>query len=284
MSDRLVAARLRRESLCAQLRALGVAPGDTAMVHVSLRAIGPILGGPDELIHALRDAVGDAGTLLVYVGAESPSDDLGRGVYTPADEDFIRVHCPPFDPHTARANRDFGYFAEVFRTHPGVRCSANAGARMAALGRHADALTRDHAPDYGLGRGSPLERLCELSGKVLLLGADRDNTTLLHYAEAVAPIPDKRVVRIEVPVMSGDSRVWRPAEEFDSNLGVRDWPERLFADLVTAFEEAGHVRTGHIGGADSLQFEARGLIDFALPRLVALAARLAAGTPPGGGG
>ena len=50
------------EHLVADLRRLGVVEGDLLMVHASLRAIGPVLGGADGVIDALEVAVGPSGT------------------------------------------------------------------------------------------------------------------------------------------------------------------------------------------------------------------------------
>jgi aminoglycoside 3-N-acetyltransferase len=270
----LVCPRSTRAQLVRQLGELGVARGDIVMVHASLRAVGPILGGPDELIAAILEVVEETGTMMVYVGDLSPFDDLGRGLYTDEEERFIHENCPAFDPQSSRASRDFGALAELFRTYPGVRCSEGVGARMAALGAHADELLRDHALDYGLGEGSPLARLCELGGKVLLLGSDLDNTTLLHYAEAVAPIEDKRIVRTLVPLLRGGERVWVKVEEFDSSAGIKDWPERFFASIVTAFVAQGQARSGAVGGAQSLLKRGRELVEFAVPMMVETARAL----------
>ena len=49
------------EVLSGDLRRLGVRGGDTLMIHVSLRALGRIDGGPDALLGALEAAVGDDG-------------------------------------------------------------------------------------------------------------------------------------------------------------------------------------------------------------------------------
>lgn len=273
----LVCPRRTRETLAQECAALGIDRGDTVMVHASLRAVGPILGGPDALIEAILDAVGPTGTMMMYLGSPSPLDDLGRGLYSPDDERFIAEHCPAFDPRRTRANRDFGALPELFRGHPEVRCSANVGMRMAAVGARADELTRDHSLQFGLGAGSPLERLCRVGGKVLLLGSDFDNVTLLHYAEAVAPIAGKRLARVRVPVLEQGERVWRDVEEFDTSAGIKDWPDRFFARIVEAFVAAGLARRGPVGGADSHLFAARRLIEFAVPIMVETAATLAAG-------
>jgi aminoglycoside 3-N-acetyltransferase len=264
--------RRTRAALTRQCLDLGLAPGDTVMVHASLRAVGPVLGGPTELIDAILEAVGEAGTMLVYLGGPSPFDDRGRGCYSPADEAFIAEHCPAFDAYHTPASRDFGMFAEFFRTRPGVRCSDQVGARMAAIGAAARALTRDHPLNYGLGVDSPLARLCDRGGKLLLLGSDLDNVTLLHYAEALAPIADKRVVHVKIPRLRDGVRVWQDIVEYDSAHGVRDWPDRFFATLVEAYLATGRARTGPVGAATSHLIGARDLVEFAVPRMVEAAA------------
>lgn len=274
MTELLDCPRLTRAALRRQCADLGLAPGDAVMVHASLRAVGPVLGGPTELIDAILDAVGEPGTVLVYLGGPSPFDDRGRGCYSPDDEAFIAEHCPVFDAYHTPASRDFGMFAEFFRTRPGVRCSDQIGARMAAIGAAAEALTRDHPLDYGLGRDSPLARLCDRGGKLLLLGSDLDNVTLLHYAEALAPIADKRVVHVKVPRVRDGARVWQDIVEYDSAHGIRDWPDRFFATIVEAYLATGRGRTGRVGGATSHLLPARDLVDFAVARMVEAAAAI----------
>ena len=65
---------------------------------------------------------------------------------------------------------------------------------------HATALFATQPWDYAYGEGSPLARLVELGGRILLLGSDHDQVTFLHHAEHLVQVPDKRVVRFQVPV------------------------------------------------------------------------------------
>ena len=45
-----------RAALCADLECLGVEPADLLMGHSSFPTVGPVLGGPDAIIAALRNA------------------------------------------------------------------------------------------------------------------------------------------------------------------------------------------------------------------------------------
>jgi aminoglycoside N3'-acetyltransferase len=96
---------------------------------------------------------------------------------------------------------------------------------------------------------------------------------LLHYVEHVAVIPDKRIRRFQVPVLDDGRRVWRGMEEFDtSGDGVQaNWPNRFFAEIVDAYLTATGNQGGQVGNAASYILGARGLLDFALPLMEAVA-------------
>ena len=53
------------EELTAAFRAVGLAEGDTVLVHSALRRLGPVAEGADGVIAALRAAVGTTGTVAV---------------------------------------------------------------------------------------------------------------------------------------------------------------------------------------------------------------------------
>ena len=63
-------------ALTRDLERLGVAPGDIVMVHAACRSIGAVLGGPDAVITALREAVGPQGTLMAYLDWEADWETL----------------------------------------------------------------------------------------------------------------------------------------------------------------------------------------------------------------
>ncbi|HEY9683286.1 MAG TPA: aminoglycoside 3-N-acetyltransferase [Oculatellaceae cyanobacterium] len=267
---------LSKKQLISECKELGLTRGDTIMVHVSLRAVGEILGGPDVLIASLRETIGVEGTAMVYVGCQSPFDDIGRGIYTQEEEEFILAQCPPFEPDKARASRDFGAFAEFFRTTPGVFCSENPGCRMAAIGAKSEWLIKNHPLNYGLGTASPLEKLCDVGGKVVLIGSDLDAVTLLHYAEAIAPISEKKIVRIKVPLIRANKREWFDVEEYNSSTGICDWQDQFFAVIVQKYLQQ-HGRSGRIGQATTYVLNAKELVEFAVPIMVETAKELAIG-------
>jgi aminoglycoside 3-N-acetyltransferase len=260
-----------RTSLVADLARLGVASGDIVMVHAACRTVGAVLGGPDAIIAALRDAVGPAGTIMAYLDWDAPWEDFADDTgHIPA---HLKPHVPGFDAALTRAGRDNGVLPEFLRTTPGARRSGNPGASVAAIGAAAEWLTADHPLNYGYGPGGPLARLVEAEGKVLMLGAPLDTMTLLHLAEHRAKLPNKRVRRIETPFASDRGTRWQMIEEFDTSEPVVDTlPERSFQMIVEAFLGQGYGQRDTVGGAASVLVNAAEILPFATARLEAIIA------------
>jgi aminoglycoside 3-N-acetyltransferase len=240
---------------------LGVRPGGVIMLHASVKAVGWVVGGPDVVLHALREALGPEGTLMMYVGWEDNPYDL-ESWPEPRRRAYLE-ECPAFAPEASRANRRWSILTEYLRTTSGARRSANPEKSMAAVGAQADWLTADHPLDYGFGPRSPLEKLCRACGQVLLLGTPPGSVTLLHYAECLANVSEKRVVRYRMPVLVGGRRTWVEVEEFDTSDGIRDWGGGdYFEAIVQEFLAAGHGRAGLVGAARSHLFDAQALVAF----------------------
>lgn len=254
---------ITRADLTADLRGLGLAPGDAVLAHGAFGALDPTVGGPDTLIGALLDAVSPGGTVLAYTDWHAPyADELDDAGRVP---EALRPHVPPFDPGSSRAMRENGVLPEFLRTTPGALRSASAGASFAALGAEAAWFTADHPLDYGYGPGSPLAKLVERAGKVALVGAPWDTMTLLHHAEHLADLPGKRVVRYEVPVATTGGVTWRWVEEFDTADPVIDaFDEDYFATIVGDFVAAGGGQEGRVGNAPSLVVDAAPMCAFAV--------------------
>ncbi|MBV9043978.1 MAG: AAC(3) family N-acetyltransferase [Alphaproteobacteria bacterium] len=270
-----------RAQLIADLRRLGLGAGDLVMVHASVRSVGAVLGGPDEIHQAIVDAVSPGGTMAMLLGCPNGYDDVGRGIHTPEEEAQILAHMPAFDKHATRANYDVGALAEMFRTWPGTKVSDSVAVRIGARGARADWFVAEHPQTWPFGRGTPFEKLVENGGKVLLLGSDHDEVTLLHYAESIADFPDKIVRTFSVPVMQDGRRVWVTCQEFDSSAGAhRNWSERQFAEIVDDFigTQSGTpaCAKGKVGNSESYLLGAKALVDHA----IAIMVRIATGEAP----
>jgi aminoglycoside 3-N-acetyltransferase len=246
-----------RASLAGDFRRLGIAAGNTVMLHASVRRVGPVVGGPDQIHLALKDALTGTGTLMMYASCPEHYDEVGRGHLSAEQERELLESLPPFDAATARSARDNGALVELLRTWPDSVVNDHV-ARFVVWGRHARHVISTQPWDWAFGHGSALERLVELDGRILLLASDFDAVTFLHYAEHIADVPDKRVARFKVPVLENGRRVWRDMAEFDTSAPAHaSWSEQLFGEIVESYL----ARTDNEG---ALVGDARGLLAFAL--------------------
>jgi aminoglycoside 3-N-acetyltransferase len=265
--------RFARQDLTRQLANLGLRRGHIVMVHASVRSLGFVYGGPDEVHLAVQDAIAPEGTMMMVVGCPDGCDEVGRGRLTPEEEADLLQNQPPFDPVSSRADRDVGTLAEFFRSYPGTVCST-APARFAARGARADWLVRDQPWDFAFGHGSPLEKLVESDGKLLLLAPDHDTVTLMHYVEHVTDFPGKRIVRFRVPVVCNGVREWVACAEVnsDGDGAHANWPDRFFAlivdDFIACFEGTPECSRATIGEAGTILIHARALVRHAAPIMV----------------
>ena len=159
-----------KADLTTQLLELGVTPGGVLLVHTSFSKIGPVEGGPRDLIDALQAVLGPDGTLVM----PSMSDDDDH----------------PFDPRRTPC-LGMGALAERFWRMPGVLRSDSPHA-FAAIGPEAARITASHPLDIPHGLNSPVGRVYELDGNVLLLGIGHDANTTIHLAEALAGVRYRR--------------------------------------------------------------------------------------------
>lgn len=232
------------------------------MLHVSIKAIGWIVGGPDMVLHSILDVISESGTVMMMASWEESTYHMER--WSAERKQAYLEECPPFDPATSRAlTREMGVLPEYLRTWPGAHRSGHPDASFAALGARADWLTRDHPMNYPNGSGSPLEKLYQADGRVLSLGAPLETLTVLHLAENLSRIPEKRVVRYQAPVLRDGEPVWITIEDFNSSDGIAPWDgEDYFRVIGREAIAAGLARQGQVGGARAYLFDAKNLVDF----------------------
>jgi len=251
-----------KSQLARDLRKLGLSAGQTVMLHASVKAVGWIVGGPDIVIQSMLDVLGAKGTLMMYVGWEDSPYPLEQ--WPKEVQRAYLEECPPFDPAKSRAYRKWSILTEYLRTWSGAFRSNHPDASFAAVGAKARWITENHPLQYGYGLGSPLAKLCEAKGKVLLLGAPLDSITLLHYAEHVCRVPNKRVVHYRMPVLHDGRKVWVEVEEFDTCGGILPGAEEYFQTIPNEYISSGKGVSDKVGNAESYLFDADDLVNFAV--------------------
>ena len=249
---------ITKEIIVNELKKIGLEKNDVVMVHTSLKSMGYVCGGAQTIIEALIDVVGPEGTIMMPTQSWKNLDPEA-GVHWDADESdwqLIRDNWPAYDKDITPTNT-MGAVAEMFRTWPGSIRSDHPARTVSARGKYAVYLTQNHDLSDIFGETSPLAKLYELNGKVLLLGVGYDKNTSLHLADVRAEYPGKHNCTESSAIMENGVRIWKKydtlfvdGEDFDA--------------IGAAFEEHRDVKKGDIGNAVIRLMNQQELVDYAV--------------------
>jgi aminoglycoside 3-N-acetyltransferase len=160
--------RVTREQIVTLLRRVGLRIGDNLLVHSALQYLGYPEGGTGIYLEALYEVLKD-GTIAV----PAFNFDFARGA--------------AYDPLTT-PSRNMGAFSEFVRTQPGALRTPHPMQSLAVIGPYATDLASRDTPS-AFDPGSSFERMLELDFKLLLLGADIQSVSMIHYCEQRAKVP-----------------------------------------------------------------------------------------------
>lgn len=249
------------ESLQADFEALGIERGMVLLVHSSLSAIGWVCGGAVAVIIALQKVLGETGTLVMPTHSTDLSDP-SQWENPPVPKSWwqtIRETMPAYNPDLT-PTRSMGKIAETFRKQKGVFRSTHPQSSFCANGPQASYIVDNHSLAFGMGENSPLARIYDLDGFVLLLGVGHSRNTSIHLAEYRTDFATKRIVQEGAPVSQEGSRTWTTFENIDVDDSDFD---RVGIDFLRS--DAGKVvRRGKVGIADCQLMPQRAVVDFAV--------------------
>lgn len=240
------------------LKEVGVQKGQAIMVHTSLSSLGYVCGGAQSIIEALMEGVGEEGTIMMPTQSWKNLDPAA-GVYWQEPEEWwpvIREYIPAYDKRITPTNT-MGAVSEMFRQWSGTLRSDHPARSVAAWGRYAQYLTENHDLSDIFGDSSPIGRLYELDGNVLLIGVGYDKNTSLHLADVRAEYPSKHTVMESSAIKVDGQRKWQTYETLA--VDGEDFPV-----IGEAFEQTGQVRHVSLGNGILSMMSQRMLVDFAV--------------------
>ncbi len=258
--DKYKAAPVTVDSLTSDFKSLGIKPGMILIVHSSLSSLGWVCGGPVAVILSLQNIIRPYGTIVMPAHSGDLSDPSGWS-NPPVPKtwwDTIRKTMPGFDPDLTPTRR-MGAIPECFRKQHNVLRSSHPQVSFTAWGENSINILQGHSLSFSLGEESPLARIYELDGWIMLLGVDHSSNTSLHLSEHRAVYSKKKEIECSSPVIINNHRKWKRYRDIEYNSSD-------FKLIGKDFERGNKsvIKTGRIGFAKARLFQQRFCVDYAV--------------------
>lgn len=233
-----------KQHIVDKLLSIGITDNDTVLLHSSLSKIGFVEGGAQTIINAFIDVIGIKGTIVMPAFP-------GMGF----NYDYLKTN-PVFDiKHTPSK---MGIITEEFRKMKGVKRSLHPTDSVCALGFHAEEITNSHfnqITPYNFN--SPFFKVCQLNGKIVLIGVDLNSLTNFHTLEDAVenfkfPIYHNELFQTQLIDKNGVMKIMQ------TKVHNPEWSKkRKCNDFIKLFENAGFLKHFTLGNAHCMIINAK---------------------------
>jgi len=210
---------------------LGLDRGDIVLVHSSFKSFGGVEGGPQTVIDALLEVLGEEGTLVMPTFNFDFCEQYNR-----SGKGYFDVENTP---------SKMGILTELVRKMPGAKRSVIPIYSVAVYGKLADKLSSVNDKNV-FGKGSIFGKLHELNAKIMIIGLSYNNSwTFVHYIEQMEGC-DYRYLKD----FSGTIVVSGKKYEDTFSMLVRDMDKKVITNvdpMGEILEKRGAVKIKKIG-------------------------------------
>ena len=229
------------ENLVEGFKELGVAEGDTLLVHSSYKSLGEVDGGPATVVWALEAALGVEGTLIM----PTFNFDFNKGML--------------WDVRKTRSK--MGALTEVVRVDPRAKRVFHPFYSFAILGKHAEMVSALRYKS-AYERNSVFGKLRDLNGKIMVIGLSYNNSmTFFHHIEQMEGVDYRFLKQFTGEVTDENGNTYTDTFEMlvrDIDKGVMTMVDPMGALM----EQADVIQSAKIGEADVKLMKANEVYEF----------------------
>ena len=215
---------------------LGLKKGDAVLIHSSYKSMGGLEGGIETFIDAVLSVIGDRGTLIAPTLTFRDVSETNR-VFDYTNTPSCVGAISEFVRHMEDAKRSI---------HPTHSCTCYGFKRDWYVNGH----EQDRTP---VGKNSPIYKLHQDGGKVLMLGCRLGSNTSMHGVEEAFPTP------YVLPDTPAPYTIILPDRTYDIEFYRHHIRQNGYAQRYDRLEhvlDAGYMPKGLIHGAVSWLIDA----------------------------
>ena len=246
---------ITKEVLIHNFSQLGIRQGDTLLVHTSLSSVGYVVGGEETLYYALREVIGNEGTIVVPSQTVEISDPASWQ-YPPVPEewhDVIRDAMPAYSKELSYS-KAMGAFSQFIGILPDSIRTNHPMYSFTEIGEKATEIIGQDSFDFPFGDKSPLGRMYSIGAKVLMIGTDFETNTSLHLAENRL---NREVIHEKSKILTENGEKWISFKNIE--LDIYD----DYLEVQKNFMEQYTVNHISINDSNVYLFDMKECVDFA---------------------
>lgn len=237
-----------KEDLNDMLTSMGIQKGMVILLQANTTKLGYIAGGEQAIIEALMDAVGFDGTIVMPAFTPQLADPSCLKQMVDREQwENIRSHALPFDRKLSACDTNDSLVHQFLRNEGVVR-SYHPLYSFCAWGKYAKLICDKHPLHFGLNEDSPLGKMVEFNGYVLMLGMDYQECVMFQLARYHGDQLPIKVV--SAPIEINKKKIWKDMLDLD-------YDNACFGEVGEAMEDRYIVKTACIGDGLCRFFSAR---------------------------
>lgn len=223
---------LTKEELINELRLIGLSRGMVLLVEADSERLPYMVGGEQALIEALMETVGYEGTLIVPSFTPELLDpaSLSDCPFPYSSWEDIRRNALPYQPKLSIPAYGDPFIRQFLRNEGVVR-SNHPLYSFAAWGKYAKVICRRHPLHFALNEESPLGRVSDLNGYVVLLGNPFEQAiihALAKYRSRFLPVCVRRL-----PLEKNTSLLWKDVLDYRMDTQGLDQVQEMMEERKT---------------------------------------------------
>ncbi len=246
---------LTKSQLIDNFKRMGIKSHDTLLVHSSLSKLGYVVGGSQSVIEALLEVVHE-GTIVMpaHTGDNSNPEEFEAPPLP--HKSWIKIYkdnLPAFHKETS-IPRGMGKIALNFLMLKDTLRSDHPVVSFSAYGKKAEYITENQPLSPMFGLDSPIGRIYQSGGKILMLGTDFNSCSSLHLSEYLTgKLPS---ISEETAVLKDGKRQWVKYEDLE-------YDEDDFTVIGNRLKENHFVKTYKIGLGEAQIMDLKKAVDTA---------------------